>query len=317
MALERAAAAGMGLSLEMMQRARTEGEDSIILALNYRCNSRCRFCIIETEIRRGLEETDPAVFEELFAFNGRHRRWRRLILSGAEATLHPGLEELARRATGRGGFEVVRIQTNARRLGDAAYARALAAAGVREYFVSIHAHSAALDARITRSRRSFGELHAGLAVLRGLGVRLISSTVVSADNAAHLPAIARFLLREGLRESQLWSVLEIGDVGQADQLVPLAESLPPLLEALEILDAAGSALTLKWFPRCLLGRFADRLDNHQPQLLIRDAFQARLSDGFVFGCAHRDCRWLGRGCGGLHRRYTERFGDERALLVPS
>jgi len=307
----------MGMSLEMVERARVEGEDTLIMALTYRCNSRCRFCIIETEIQERLDETDLGVFEEIFAFNGPRRQWKRLTLSGAEVTLHPDLERLAREATTRGGFEVVRIQTNARRLKDPEYTRALYDAGIREYFVSIHAHTPELDARITRSRRSFHEMRAGLASLRSVGARVLSNTVVSVDNASALPDIARFLIGEGIRESQLWSFLEIGEAGQGDQLVSLEQAMPGVLRALAMFEAVGTQAVVKWFPRCLLGRYASLLDNHQPQMLIRDEFQSRLSDGFVFGCAHESsCRWFGRGCDGLHESYTRAFGDEAGRLRP-
>jgi hypothetical protein len=91
-----------------------------------------------------------------------------------------------------------------------------------------------------------------------------------------------------------------------------------LTEALEILDAAGADLLVKWFPRCLLGRFGDRLDNHQPQMLTRDEFQLRLGENFGFGCAHASgCASFGHGCDGIHERHREVFGDLREALTPS
>ena len=317
-ALKLPAHARMGMSLEMVQRARMDGEDTLILPLNYRCNSRCRFCIIETEIAARFEDTSLDVFEEVFAYNAGAQRFSRLTISGAESTLHPALETVARAATTRGGFEVVRIQTNGRKLRDRRLVARLLDAGVREYFVSIHAHTAELDAQITRSSRSFEQMCAGVAHLVELGARVVSNTVISADNGAYLTGIARFLVDLGIRESQLWSFLEIGEAaGQGDQLVSFDTALHPLLGAMEVFDSAGSEVVVKWLPRCLLGRFADRLDNHQPQMLIRDEFQARLSDHFGFDCAHAaSCRWFGRGCDGLHESYVRAFGDESGRLRP-
>ena len=160
-------------------------------------------------------------------------------------------------------------------------------------------------------------MRVGLARLRAAGARVLTNTVVSADNAPYMPEIARFLVGEGVRESQLWSFLEIGSAGQSDQLVSLEDALPGVRQALRIFEAAGTSAVVKWFPRCLLGRYAPLLDNHQPQMLIRDEFQSRLSDGFVFGCVFQDrCKWFGRGCDGLHQRYVQRFGDARTLLRP-
>ena len=319
----------LGVSLEMVRRAlaspRVGGhpdDDTLIVALNYRCNSRCRFCIIEAEIDQRLEDTDRAVFAEVYKANAaalaQGRGFRRLTISGAESTLIPDLPALVRQARELGGFQVVRLQTNARRLSDPALAAALFQAGATEYFISMHAPTAALDAHITRSSSSFGQMRRGVEHLQGLGARVLANTVVCADNAAVLPELAALQAELGMREVHLWSFLHVGEAGQQDQLVPLERVMPPLIRALDRLDAAGIPATVKWFPRCLLGRHGAKLDNHQPQMLIRDEFQVRLSDGFRFGCVHQDrCGWYGRGCDGLHAGYRAAFGDERDRLSPT
>lgn len=326
--LDPADVAGMGTSLEMVGRVLAQGgagqhpdDDTLIVALNYRCNSRCRFCIIETEIDQRLEDTNRAVFEAVYQANVQARAsgggFRRLTISGAESTLIPDLPDLVSGAVQRGGFEVVRLQTNARRLRRADLARDLVQAGATEYFVSMHGHDAALDARITRSPRSFPELLEGLENLRSLGASIVSNTVVSADNAAHLPDIARLVAAQGVQAAHFWCFLHIGEAGQADQLVSMEQAIPPLLEAVDWLESQGVPVVLKWFPRCLLGRHGDKLDNHQPQMFIRDEFQVRLSQGFVFGCPNADrCSWFGRGCDGLHEGQVAAFPQDTGLLQP-
>lgn len=318
----------LGVSLEMVRRVLEQGgasdhpdDDTLIVALNYRCNSRCRFCIIEREIDQRLEDTNRQVFAAVYRANAQARQqgrgFARLTISGAESTLIPDLPALVRQAVDQGGFERVRLQTNARRLADRGLAAALVAAGATEYFVSMHAPTAATDAHITRSPRSFAEMLRGVAHLQELGARVLANTVISADNATLLPELARFVIDRGVVEAHLWSFLHIGDAGQADQLVPLERSLEPLLRALDIFDDAGLSATVKWLPRCLLGRHGDKLDNHQPQMLIRDEFQVRLSDGFGFGCVNAErCRWFGRGCDGLHEGYVAAYGDEAERLRP-
>ncbi len=309
---------GMTSSVEMIERHGVDGEDTLVVGLTFRCNSRCRFCIIETEIDEGLPDADAEILEEVFRVNAAEKRFRRLTLTGAEVTLLPSLEEQARAATSRGAFEVVRIQTNGRALRHRDHLERLMAAGIREYFVSVHAHTPALDAHITRAPASFAQMQAGLDNAIALGARVITNTVVCASNAESLPDIARFIVDRGVRELQFWNFVEVGDVGQTEELAPIGKAVPRLLEALEVADAAGASVELKWFPRCLLGRFAERLDNHQPQLLIRDEFQDRMGRNFAFGCVHRDrCAHFGRGCDGLHERYVQVHGDERALLRPT
>lgn len=304
-------------SLRMIQR---EGlgpqEDTVIVALTYRCNSACTFCIIATEIGQRLVDTPASVLEEVFAFN-RTRGLRRLTFSGAEATLREDLPDLARRAVTEGGFEVVRIQTNARRLRDPERVRRLMDAGVREYFVSLHAPTAAVDAAITQSSRSFDEAVAGIQALVAAGATVLTNTVVSAKNVEHLADTVRFIASLGVRHVQLWSFLEVADPTQKDDHVRVEVAAAAVREALDEADALGLEAVVKWLPRCLLGDHGDKLDNHQPAMVIRDEFQTRLGTHFGFGCVHGGCRWLGRGCDGLHEGYVARFGDERELLCPS
>ena len=74
---------------------------------------------------------------------------------------------------------------------------------------------------------------------------------------------------------------------------------------------------VKWLPRCMLGRHGRLLDNHQPQMLIRDEFQIRMGTHFGFSCPHAQrCSAFGRGCDGLHEGYVQARGDARELLTP-
>lgn len=304
-------------SLEMMSRDGVGAdEDTLIVALTYRCNSACTFCIIATEIGQRLQDTPESVVNEVLAFNAEHRRFRRLTFSGAEVTLRPDLARIARRATTEGGFEVVRIQTNARRLRDPAMVRELMDAGVREFFVSLHAPTAKLDAAITRSSRSFDEAVAGVRQLVRAGATVLTNTVISAKNVDALEETVRLIASLGVEHVQLWSFLEVADPTQKDDHVRLSESMPQVRAALDAAEELGLTAVVKWLPRCLLGRHGAALDNHQPHMVIRDEFQNRLGENFGFGCVHGDCRWLGNGCAGIHETYRARFGDEADLLRP-
>ena len=308
---------GVDHSLEMMRHISLEGEDTIIVALNFRCNSKCRFCIIEHEIEERLEHVDIRVFEELFRFNHSERQFTRLTISGAEATLRTDLVDIVQRAVRDGGFETIRIQTNGRRLAKRTYAKSLVDAGLNEYFVSVHGADQEHDAYITRDRASFDQMREGIGNLLELGARVITNTVVCAENAHRLVDIANLLGLMGVREAQFWNFLEIGDVGQKDSLVRVTESIPHLRRAIQVLLAQEIEVTVKWFPRCLLGEYGEHLNNHQPQMLIQDEFQNRLSHNFGFRCAHQAiCGHFGNGCDGLHERYHEVFGDEAEHLRP-
>lgn len=293
------------------------GVTDLTMALNYACNSRCTFCFIEPELSMGLADTDRDYLLRVFDENAATGAFERIIFSGAEATLRPDLADIVRTARERGGYSHVRIQTNGRRLRDAAYLQTLIDAGLDEYFVSIHAPTAELDARLTRRPKSFQQMREGVANILAAGGRVISNTCVSADNHAVLPELADFLLGEGIGESQLWNFVEFGDIGQRASHVPFAESIPNLLEATRRLKAGGSSVTLSWWPACLLGEHVDVLDNHRAFTLIHSVFARRMHSHADFRCVFADqCGAFGDPCIGVHERYQEVIGDEREALTP-
>jgi uncharacterized radical SAM superfamily Fe-S cluster-containing enzyme len=291
----------------------------LTLALNYVCNSACSFCFIERELGLGLRDTPEETVAAVFATNRsrRERRFRRLIVSGAEATLRKDLASIVRRARSEGDFDVVRLQTNGRKLADPRYCASLVEAGLSEFFVSVHAPDADLDARLTRAPRSFAQMRRGLASIRNTGSRLITNTCITAGNSHALPAIARFLVDEEIREARFWAFVEFGDVGQAAEHVDFVEVAEPLKEAVGILKGAGVDVRVSWFPACLLGAHADVVDNHRSFTVIHDEFRSRLQAASRFSCDHAEsCARFPRGCVGLHERYVERFGTQADRLTP-
>lgn len=291
--------------------------ETVTLALNYVCNSRCSFCFIEPELDMKLPDTSDERIAEVYAENKRRKRYRRLILAGAEATLRADLPEVAARALSEGGFEVVRLQTNARRLKDPSYASELVRAGISEFFVSVHAGSAELDRVLTRNPRSFEEMQVGLENLRSHPVRLISNTCVSSSNVDGLDELATFLLQQQVPESHFWAFIEFGDIGQKREHVPFARSVPKTLAAARRLLGEQRQVVLSWFPRCMLSDCADLLVDHRDDTLIHESFARRTRDHGAFSCHYQtSCRSFANNCMGLHERHVALFGDERAHLTP-
>src|SRR5439155_14301969 len=81
------------------------------------------------------------------------------------------------------------------------YARALVAAGMNRFYVSIHGHTAKLHEGLTRTPESFAQTIAGIdqiTKLKRYGVELHTSTVVTIRNLPHLGEIYRFLRGHGV-----------------------------------------------------------------------------------------------------------------------
>lgn len=293
--------------------------DSVTVALNYRCQSRCRFCFIEPELDMRLSDTPVAFLDRVFEENrSRGGLYKRIIFSGAECTLRKDLPDIAARAIEVGGFEKVRIQTNGRALGKRELLDRLIAAGITEYFVSVHAGDAELDAYLTRSPKSYGEMLAGIRQIKDAGADLVSNTVVTKGNYKRLDEAAQFLIDEGVQECQFWAFIEFGDIGQGSEHVPYHESAPYLRKAISMLRDAGREVVVSWFPECLLGEHADTLDNHRATLLIHDEFSMRAAKSSGFSCPEQNsCARFGKSCMGLHERYVANMsGEDAGVYTP-
>jgi MoaA/NifB/PqqE/SkfB family radical SAM enzyme len=292
--------------------------DSVTVALNYRCQSRCRFCFIEPELDMKLPDTDRAFLDRVCDENVRRGGlYRRIIFSGAECTLRPDLAAIANYVKRRGKFEVVQIQTNGRKLADRRYLIELLAAGIDEYFVSVHGGTAEQDAYLTRSPKSFDEMRRGLRNLRELGVTFMSNSVVTESSYRKLPELADFLVAEGVPECHFWAFIEYGDIEQDGEHVRFTDAAPFLQQAVAKLREAGRRVGLSWFPECLLGKQAEVVDNHRATLLIHDEFSSRAAAHSGFTCPHQaECPRFGRSCVGLHERYVAVYGDHVDALHP-
>ena len=291
------------------------GVSDITMALNYQCNSRCTFCFLEPELDMKLPTTDRDYLERVFAHNQASGSFERIIFSGAEATLRPDLAEIVAGARERGGFQHVRIQDQrapAARQGAAPVPRRRGARRVLR-----------LDPRADRRARcrpdprprSFDEMRAGIANILEAGARLISNTCVTSRNVDVLPDLARFLLGEGVPESQLWSFVEFGDIGQTDSHVPFSRSIPKVREAARILKDGGNRVSLSWWPACMLGEEVALLENHRAFTVIDSTFARRMHAAADFRCAFADsCAALRRP---LHRRPRALPGDVRRRAGPA
>ena len=186
----------------------------LLLSFAFRCNFACTFCYVEDGLGgrfRGVELdearrllADPRVTDGV----------TRIVLSGGEVTLDKDLPRYVALARAVPSVEHVRVQTNASRLADGDTAARLIAAGVDEFFVSLHGADAATCDAITREPGSFAAILAGLDALRGLGATVVTNTVVCAANVAQLAAIVALAHDRGARGAELW-----GYVPRVDRFV--------------------------------------------------------------------------------------------------
>ena len=299
-------------------------ETSVLVAFAFHCNLECTFCMVE-DVLNVYEGTSLDAFRRFAERPGAMRGVTRIIFSGGEVTLAKDLLDYVRFARSLPGIEHVRLQTNATRLVDRTFLRALIGAGVDEYFVSIHGHDAATCDAITQRRGSFDDILAGMRAVREAGATLITNTAIASANVATLPEIVATVAPFAPLSMELWNYWPRADeAGDRGHFVRVGETRGPLLRALAACLSHGISPAVKWFPKCLLGPFAKYHDDGQPPSVIPDDYFVREpSYGCIYEGVCEDAAELaekgtpasGR-CAGLSEPYIRRFGWEADLLVP-
>jgi MoaA/NifB/PqqE/SkfB family radical SAM enzyme len=288
---------------------------SLSLCLGYTCNSRCSFCIVSGERDRlsGRWLKSSAV-SRILNWAARERGYKRLVVTGGEVTLYPGLPGLLREAKGL-GF-TMQVQTNGRRLADAAFSRALVEAGADEFFIPLHGDGPALHDGLTRVPGSYRQTLSGIAAVLDCGGKVVSNTVIVAANFRRLAAIAGKLARAGIKESHFWFITPTGDARKDPQIPKVSLAAPYLRRALGVCEKHGVRATVKYFPACLLGAFADRLDNTQTyDMVASGTLLSKLRAGWAFSCPHeRTCSRFA-ACGGLTGDYVRAHGTSEVFPI--
>ncbi len=285
------------------------------MAMEFRCNLRCAHCMIEGAKNR-LAPQSQERFDALLAENARHRRWKGLILTGAEITLRRDLPDLAKRAR-VAGFEHVRIQTHGMHLAQPAYCDALIKAGVDEYFVSVAGPSAQTHDAITAAPGSFDKTLRGLEILDGRdGVAILTNSVVTNRSFRLLPQLVDRLARlRNLVQMEFWVYWPMSERDDKDLVAPHSAVAPYLREAIARARALGRGVEVKNFPQCLLGDDGAALMNIQPQLFIDPAFWPEFMRNGFYQCVYRDL-CASSECLGLGTAYIAKYGYDEEILRP-
>ena len=288
--------------------------EDLTVTVDFHCHSACRFCIVQEGMNlfKGVsEEKLRASVED----NARSKRYRRICFTGGEVTLEKKLFDYVAIARESRSFEHMRLQTNGRMLADMAFAKQLVAAGVDEYFVSLHGHDAPTQDNISQRPGSFDEALRGLANLAELGVCLLTNTVICTLNVEHLADVVDTVQRFHPVRMEFWNYLPMEDYADERNLIaPMSKVAPEMRRALSKLSTLGIEGRVKYVPRCLLGEYAECHDDSQPDVVIAEKFYdpyPKFACLYEAKCEHSDT------CLGLHHPYVTKFGWEETALRPT
>lgn len=186
-------------------------------------------------------------------------------VTGGEPTLHPGIVELAAEAKRLGlAMRIITLgqflARKAKQSPDQWLVKSLVEAGVADFLLSVHAVNQIDFKRITGG--SWDALLADMVWLDTVGFDYCTNTTVYEGNFRHLPEIAEEIARHRVYAANLivmnayyaWS-----RAGSAAQHVQghYGEIYPYLMQARDLLEAAGIAVNIRYAPLCTV-RGAER-----------------------------------------------------------
>jgi radical SAM protein with 4Fe4S-binding SPASM domain len=212
------------------------------LALTYRCNNACPHCYVARS--PDYPEMDTAAWKAVL-----ERVWEvsipHVCFTGGEATLREDLVELVAHAEGLG--LVSGLLTNGRRLSDAAYVRALIAAGLDHVQVTLESHDEAVHDAMVAAPGAWRETVQGVRNAVAAGLYTTTNTTLTRANVsvAGIEEMVAFIASLGVPTFACNSLIYAGrgsTVGTGFREGELA----PILE--RVREAAGRhGLRLIWY----------------------------------------------------------------------
>lgn len=193
------------------------------LAITYRCNNNCAHCYNGRPRNYPELTTDQwfKILDALWAIGIPH-----IVFTGGEPTLRKDLPELIRHAENNG--QITGLNTNGRRLKDAAYVEELIDAGLDHVQITFESHIPGIHDAMVRNEGAWVETLEGIKNALASKLYVMTNTTMLQNNAAAIPGTLEFLGSLGLKTIGLNALIYSGH-GKTVGTGLSEEDLPALL----------------------------------------------------------------------------------------
>ncbi len=299
----------------------------IVIICGYRCNNNCVFCINSGK-KHIRNKTTGEIITEMAEARKRGKTYLELI--GGELTIRPDVCQLIAAAK-KLGFEFIAMATNGRMFSYPSFAKKITNAGLTDLIFSIHGHNARLHDSLTQAEGSFKELSCGLQNVKKMGLkRIASNTTIVKQNYRYLPEIGRFLLANGINNSEfIFADPTYGGVhDNFRKLMPRISKAAPFIK--ECLSLAKTHKELKhwhvrYVPLCYFPGYLDQVSEiHEkktfhtehlaPDFHNTDVETSRQHISRVKPKKCLKCK-LNNICEGLWKEYIRHYGSSELMPV--
>jgi MoaA/NifB/PqqE/SkfB family radical SAM enzyme len=281
------------------------------------CNNHCPMCSNTGDAALFFHPTDELLRRADFLHGA---GFRRVVVTGGEATIHPGFWSVIERLSAyRMRWD---CNTHGRTFARPGFAARAVGLGLRRAIVSLHSHRPAESAAIFGTgETAHHETVRGIEQLVGAGVAVMLNCVLTTHNLDHLDAYLRFGVArfDGRTTFKFVFPSTLGKGGRWAGIAPLRyRDVAAAVRRVQTIGAAlGARVYFESFPSCVLGdptalnvgrsgwgesHYLD--DATGNRLYAMRHIEAELS---AFGEACRQCEAV-RRCPGVSRVYARRFG---------
>lgn len=228
---------GLDLETSMPFSARPSAPYRMDLAVTYRCNNDCAHCYNARE--RTFPELSTsgwfAILDRLWELGVPH-----IVFTGGEATLRNDMPELVAHAESNG--QITGLNTNARRLSDAAYLQSLVDAGLDHVQITVESCDEQIHDGMVRTRGAFKQTIQGLRNALATPLYVMTNTTMLATNAHRIPETLDFLADLGVPTIGLNALIYAGQGLTVGTGLREAELQPILDVAVQKTSARGQRL---------------------------------------------------------------------------
>jgi ferredoxin len=217
------------------------------------CNDNCLHCGVAELMKVATVPPLPQIVQRLEALAP--RSGGRVMFAVSELTLRADFVDILVAAS-RAGLHTIAVVTNGRLFADRGFTARAVRAGITHALVSLHGPTARTHQALTRTPASFEQTIKGLReLLRRRGeVTVMTNTVITKQNARHLPQLVELAAGLGVENMNLSFVQIVGNAARyRDVVVPrLGEVQGDLRSALDVGTAMGLEMGVSGLPYCAL-----------------------------------------------------------------
>lgn len=201
--------------------------------VTFRCNCDCIFCSLGDNVQRTEEErhhgtkTTKQIMEDVDL--AKESGLEMISFSGGEPTIRKDIFRVATYAK-NSGFKTIQIQTNGRMFYYEDFCKKSIESGINDYVISLHAHTAELHDKITKTQGCFKEVVQGIKNLKKLEQRIRINTVINSLNYEILPELTKFLISLDVNFISFIFITVEGSAAQKPKLIPKMKDVIPYLK---------------------------------------------------------------------------------------